>query len=168
MPNLSDDATMKPDLPIQPPPTGRQPYLRAASALLAVLPAALVLTAGGCRGVIEDLPLIYKMDINQGNVVDKDDLAMVREGMTKSQVLSILGSPAIADPFHQDRWDYVYTLAPRGGKMVDHRHLLLTFEGDRLATIEGNYLEILEVAEQAADEVEAEQHKREKEEKKEG
>jgi len=130
--------------------------------------AALGLAGAGCRGVIEDLPLIYKMDINQGNVIDKDALATIREGMTKSQVLSILGSPAIADPFHQDRWDYVYTLAPRGGKMVDHRHLLLTFEGDRLSQIEGNYLELLEIAEEAVTEVEAEQRQREKKEKKEG
>ena len=29
--------------------------------------------------------------------------------MSKQQVLTLLGSPSIADPFHHDRWDYTAT-----------------------------------------------------------
>ena len=51
---------------------------------------------------------VYRLNIAQGNVVKEEDLAQVEVGMTRSQVRFLLGTPMIADPFHQSRWDYVY------------------------------------------------------------
>ena len=79
----------------------------------------------------------YRIDIQQGNVVTQDMVAKLAPGMTRQQVRFVLGTPPIVDPFRRDRWDYVYYL-DKGGKVVEHRHLILLFEGDTLKRIEGD------------------------------
>ena len=54
-------------------------------------------------------PLVYRMDIQQGNMVDQEMLDRLKPGMTKKDVKFILGTPLLIDPFHADRWDYVYS-----------------------------------------------------------
>lgn len=104
----------------------------------------IFLSVAGCG------KLVYKQDIQQGNVLDKDDVAELSEGMTKRQVTILLGTPSITSPFHADRWDYMNSFARRGGK-PRKRVLTLHFEDDRLASIEGNYLEEEEIASEALD-----------------
>lgn len=135
-------------------------YIKRSALFIGILALSL---GSGCQSLISDLPLIHKQDILQGNVLDQEDLSQVKEGMTKRQILLLLGSPSVADPFHQDRWDYVYSLAPRGGK-VNKRILTLRFEGEELASIDGDYLDIIELAQKQADAVEEEQRRRDKEE----
>jgi len=77
----------------------------------------------------------YKIDVQQGNTFDRDDFSTLRVGMTQSQVMFLLGTPLIKDPFHQDRWDYVYSFQPGGGKLRT-QHLTLFFEGDTLKRID--------------------------------
>ncbi len=108
---------------------------------LSVCLMALILSACG---------LVYKTDIQQGNVLDGDDIERVELGMSKRQVLLLLGSPSIADPFHQDRWDYVATYAPRGENQT-LKQLRLTFQRDELTDITGDYLDGLTVAGDAAE-----------------
>jgi outer membrane protein assembly factor BamE len=79
----------------------------------------------------------YRMDIQQGNVVTQEMVAKLKPGMTRQQVRFVMGTPPIADAFHQDRWDYVYYLN-KGGQLVEHRRLILLFEGDTLKRIEGD------------------------------
>ena len=81
--------------------------------------------------------LVYKQDIQQGNSLKQEDVEQLEVGMTRRQVIVLLGTPAIQDPFHQDRWDYVYTFARRGKPITD-RSLTLNFDGDTLASIEGD------------------------------
>jgi outer membrane protein assembly factor BamE len=50
----------------------------------------------------------YKIDIQQGNVLTQDVVGQLKPGQTRDQVRFLLGSPVIADIFHQQRWDYVY------------------------------------------------------------
>jgi outer membrane protein assembly factor BamE len=59
--------------------------------------------------------------------------------MTKQQVQYLLGTPMLRDPFHTDRWDYVYTFTP-GGKPMRKHHLTLQFENDTLVIIDKNAL----------------------------
>lgn len=80
--------------------------------------------------------LIYKQNIQQGNAIEQDDLDELYEGMNKRQVLFVLGTPSIMDPFHQDRWDYVQTFSRRGSDMVQ-RTVTLHFENDLLTEIIG-------------------------------
>jgi len=80
--------------------------------------------------------LIYKQNIQQGNALEEEDLQQLYIGMNKRQVLFVLGSPSIQDPFEQQRWDYVQTYSRRGEPMVQ-RTVTLTFENDLLAGIIG-------------------------------
>ena len=96
--------------------------------LLIAMMAALILT-GGCK-------LIYKQNVQQGNAHEQEDLDQLEVGMTKKQVAYLLGTPAVKDPFHQDRWDYISMLSRRGGDPV-RRLVTLTFENDVLVTTDG-------------------------------
>ena len=72
---------------------------------VAIVTFALMLS--GCN-------IIYKQSIQQGNAIEEDALDQLAIGMNKRQVSLIMGTPAIHDPFHNDRWDYIYTFRPRG------------------------------------------------------
>ena len=93
---------------------------------------ALFLTA--CSPTVLITP--YRIDVQQGNVVTQEMLEKVKPGMTKSQVRFVLGTPLISDPFHTDRWDYVYRYI-QAGKLIEQRKLTAVFEGDKLKAIEG-------------------------------
>lgn len=94
--------------------------LRAAALVL------LVLILSACSW----LP-IYRLEINQGNYVTEDMVERLKLGMTRQQVRAALGTPLVADPFHADRWEYVYELR-RKGRVVEHRQLNVFFVDDRL------------------------------------
>lgn len=96
--------------------------------LTALVTAALL---GGCG-------IIYKVDVYQGSLLEKRNVDQLKPGLTKRQVYALLGTPSVSDPFHQSRWDYVATVSKRGGD-TDVKNLVLTFEGDQLASIEGDY-----------------------------
>lgn len=50
----------------------------------------------------------YRVDIQQGNVVTRDQLALIKPGMPREDVRDILGSPMLTDVFHANRWDFVF------------------------------------------------------------
>lgn len=77
----------------------------------------------------------YRIDIVQGNAITKEQAALVRPGLSRLQVRDILGTPLIADPFHGDRWDYIFTIR-RDGLPSQRRSVVVWFEGDALKTIE--------------------------------
>ncbi|MBX9961894.1 MAG: outer membrane protein assembly factor BamE [Burkholderiales bacterium] len=79
----------------------------------------------------------YKMDIQQGNVVTQEMVAKLRQGMTRSQVKFVMGTPLVSDPFHEDRWDYFYEFI-KAGKVKDKKRLTLVFDQDRLAKVLGD------------------------------
>lgn len=84
-----------------------------------------------------NFPWVYKIDIQQGNVISQDQLNKVKPGMTKKQVQFLMGTPLVQDPFHRDRWDYVYTMRPGGEKRTEKK-VTMYFEHDKLASIEGD------------------------------
>lgn len=98
--------------------------------LLPVVLAAL-LTAG-CG-------LVYRQPIYQGNLLEKSAVDQLQAGMDKQQVVLLLGTPAIADPYHQDRWDY--TASQRVGRVgaPKVKNFTVFFEGDKVARWEGDY-----------------------------
>lgn len=81
---------------------------------------------------------IYKLDIQQGNLFNKNLVDSLKPGMSKRQVTLVMGSPSIVSPFDQNRWDYVSTLRKGNGRMAT-KDLTLYFENDALAKIEGDY-----------------------------
>ena len=80
--------------------------------------------------------LVYKIDIQQGVVLEDETLARLRTGLSKRQVLSLLGTPPITDPFHAQRWDYVYSMV-KEGKLQERKRLSLFFDGETLSRIDG-------------------------------
>ena len=112
----------------------------APRARLALPALPLLLALAGCdslqrsdsfMGVITP----YRIDIVQGNAVTKEQMALVKPGLTRLQVRDILGTPLIADPFHANRWDYLFTLR-RPGTEVQRRSVIVTFDGDRVKAVE--------------------------------
>ena len=85
---------------------------------------------------IADWGLVHRIDIQQGNVIDQGMLNELQPGMTRRQVQFLIGSPMVADVFHQDRWDYIYRMQTGRGK-VEEQHVTLFFENDLLARISG-------------------------------
>ncbi|WP_133500108.1 outer membrane protein assembly factor BamE [Cognatilysobacter terrigena] len=98
--------------------------------LLPVLVAAL-LTAG-CG-------IVYHQPVYQGSLLEKSAVDQLQAGMDKQQVILLLGSPSVSDPFHQDRWDYTATQRTGRTGHVEKKNLTLYFDGDKLARWEGDY-----------------------------
>ncbi len=98
---------------------------------LAVIALLTLIPLSGCG-------MIYKLDVQQGNLFDQEQVETLKPGMTKRQVLLIMGSPSVVSPFDQSRWDYVSSIR-RGRGNMESKDLVLHFEGDALARIEGDY-----------------------------
>jgi outer membrane protein assembly factor BamE len=77
----------------------------------------------------------YRVEIVQGNVVTKEQAEAVKAGMTRAQVRDVLGSPLLTDVFHQNRWDYVFTIRRQGAE-PQNRHVIVMFEGDAMKSID--------------------------------
>jgi len=84
----------------------------------------------------------YKMEIRQGNFVTPEMRAQLKTGMTKRQVRYVVGTPMINDPFHLNRWDYVFRLE-QGGELVQQQGMTLYFEDDKLARIADGKLPVV-------------------------
>ena len=115
--------------------------------VLLVTPLAAVLVLGGCAGEekpdeyqrssLERLPFVYKMTVQQGNILTEEVVDQLQLGMTKRQVRYLLGTPLLTDFFHTDRWDYTYTIR-RGHQDMEIKTLTLHFEDDALVRFEGD------------------------------
>ena len=90
--------------------------------------AAAALALSGC---------IYKLDVQQGNVVTQDSVAKLKKGMTKSEVRNTLGTPLLMDPFHGNRWDYYFSTQERG-RIMDRTRFSVFFDNDRLVSVTGD------------------------------
>jgi len=94
----------------------------------------------GCGSLargLENSGVAYRIPIQQGNVLDQERVNQLQPGMAKRQVRHLMGTPMLVDPFHQDRWDYVYTFRPTRGD-TEERRVSLFFENDQRARIEGD------------------------------
>jgi outer membrane protein assembly factor BamE len=79
---------------------------------------------------------IYRMPVQQGNFLKDKELDQVQVGMTRTQVRYLLGTPMVADPFENTRWDYVYTYKQGVINKALRRHFIVHFEGDKVVKIE--------------------------------
>ena len=97
-----------------------------------VLVLSVALVTAGCG-------IVYRQPIYQGNLLEKSAVDQLQAGMSKQQVMLLLGTPSVADPFHHERWDYTATQRTGRVKKVEGKNLTLWFEGDTLAKWEGDY-----------------------------
>lgn len=77
----------------------------------------------------------YRIDVQQGNALEQESVEKLKLGLSRSQVRFLLGTPLLVDPFHNNRWDYVYNYR-KAGKLTEERRLVLFFDGDSLVRIE--------------------------------
>ena len=86
-----------------------------------------------------DFPGVYKISIPQGNIITQDMVDQLRPGMSKRQVVFVMGTPLVRDPYFQDRWDYVYNFQPGGGERGPER-LSIFFVDDQMVSFEGDFV----------------------------
>jgi len=106
--------------------------------------AFMALSVGGCslsQLKLPELkiPRVYKLSVQQGNVITQEMVDRLKPGMTRNQVEFVMGKPVLGDPFNDDQWVYIYTL-----EVPDYFNqvfkMVLAFEDDTLATISGDYI----------------------------
>jgi outer membrane protein assembly factor BamE len=101
---------------------------------LALLPLVL-LGACGSFGLPDIRP--HRIDVQQGNAIDQETVAKLKPGLNRAQVRFLMGTPLLTDPFHPERWDYVYTYY-KAGQLAEQKRVTLFFDGDILTRIESN------------------------------
>ena len=79
---------------------------------------------------------VYRIDIQQGNLLDDSLIEQVEVGMTRSQVQFLLGTPMINDSFHQNRWDYTYSLSSGRSSDIEKRWFIVFFQEDSVVRLE--------------------------------
>ena len=103
--------------------------------MLLIALAITCITACGAVG----FPGVYRIDVEQGNIVDQELADQLLPGMSKRQVRFILGTPLVEDPFNQNRWDYKYSRR-NGLEVLDEAVLTVLFEDDSLKEVRGDYI----------------------------
>lgn len=89
--------------------------------------AAIACLLGGC---------VYRIDVQQGNLLEEETIDQVEVGMSRSAVEFLLGTPMVADSFHKDRWDYPYYLKSGRSREIQRRWVIVYFQDDRVARVE--------------------------------
>lgn len=105
--------------------------------------AALVLATAFSLNACSSLPIpqfpgVYKIPIAQGNIITQEMIDKLEPGMTRRQVIFVMGTPLVRDPYHQDRWDYVFNFQPGGGERGQER-VTLYFENEVLSHLTGDF-----------------------------
>ena len=98
--------------------------MRKSLSLIVTLTALLL--ASGC---------VYQAALSQGNLLDQEDVDQIEVGMTRGQIRFLLGTPMIDDPFHENRWDYVYFLRIGRDKAIFKRWVSVFFEGENVSEV---------------------------------
>ncbi len=99
-----------------------------------LFPALLILCLGACGMV--GFPGVYRIDVEQGNIVTQEQLDQLKPGMSRRQVRFLLGTPLVEDTFNPDRWDYNYSKR-NGLEILADSKLTLVFDGDNLVDVRG-------------------------------
>lgn len=95
----------------------------------------LTILMAGCA-----FPGVYKINVQQGNIMTEEDLSSLSEGMTRSQVRSVLGTPMVTNPVDNDSDYYIYTFQ-RGGGEIREQKVVIHFEEGRFSHYESDLLE---------------------------
>lgn len=82
---------------------------------------------------------VYTLNIQQGNILDQKDIDKLRHGLTKNQVVFVLGNPVVDDSFSDDHWIYLYTFSNRMTGVDTTKRLDLDFIEDKLVKAKGDF-----------------------------
>jgi outer membrane protein assembly factor BamE len=87
----------------------------------------LLALAAGC---------LYRVPVQQGNVLERDKIAQLQTGMTRTQVMYLLGTPMVPDGFNNDRWDYYDYFDSGRGPAREVRRITVWFNEDKVERID--------------------------------
>ena len=109
--------------------------------IIGLIPAVLLLSS--CTWVPDlsgiGLPRVHKIDVQQGNVIEQDQINQLRPGMNKEQIIFVMGTPMLGNPFHSNRWDYLYRFKPGYGAVETKQATLYFNETGKLVNIQGSF-----------------------------
>jgi outer membrane protein assembly factor BamE len=77
----------------------------------------------------------HRVEVRQGNYLTAEVVEQLEVGMTREQVMYLLGTPVVSSPFHADRWDYVYS-RERHRFPDEYAYLIVWFDGDVVERVE--------------------------------
>ncbi len=100
----------------------------------------ILLILSGCAAIEDGRikpPLVYRIDIQQGNVIEQSMVNKLKVGMDEKQVRFILGTPLLIDPFHPERWEYLYYYQ-ESTKKPEQRHITVFFKDKKLSHLAGD------------------------------
>lgn len=103
--------------------------IRLSITALAIV--ALLLTSGCSRNLFS----IHRIDIEQGNILEPEAIAELEKGMTREQVVALLGHPVMTPALNPERWEYVY-YRKLPDKPAEQKTIVIRFDQGRVATIE--------------------------------
>ncbi len=93
--------------------------------------ACLLVSLAACSSL--EFPGVYRLPIDQGNIITQEMVDQLKIGMTRSQVEYVMGTPLVRDTFNPDRWDYVYTLDDRNNDKTERHQLTVKFVDGKLS-----------------------------------
>lgn len=102
--------------------------------ILNIIVLCLAVIVTGCTRFV---PVVYKIDVEQGNIITQKDVNKIKVGMSRKQIRYALGTPLIADSFHKARWDYIFT-SKKGYKKPTRKQISIHFKNDVVTKIEGD------------------------------
>jgi outer membrane protein assembly factor BamE len=120
--------------------------MRRSRLLLIAASSALITACTYKPGFINE----YKIDIQQGNVLTQEMVSQLKPGQTRDQVRFLLGTPLVADVFHQQRWDYVYSYRNGQTGKVESRKFTTFFDNEGCLERVGGDVVVGEAAELTA------------------
>jgi len=89
------------------------------------------------------LPDAHRQSVVQGNEIKQKTLNKIHIGMKKSEITPLIGNPTLKDPFHANRWDYIFRIVP-GRNTAKQSRLTLYFKADELIKIDDSEYKELE------------------------
>ena len=101
-----------------------------------ILITSSTLFLSGCSS-LDEFSLVYQPDTQQGNIVDQEMVNQLKTGMSKRQVRFIMGTPLLIDVFHQERWDYYFSMK-KSRTPIEKQLVSLYFISGRLAAVKGD------------------------------
>lgn len=106
--------------------------------LARLLICSLLLMAASCSLSRISIPRVFKITIQQGNLISQEMIDQLKPGMTRTQVAFVMGEPVARNTFNEDRWDYIYTVVVPG-VYSDEKRMSLYFENEVLAYFTGDF-----------------------------
>ena len=74
---------------------------------------------------------LYRVTVTQGTVFNQEDIDKLQVGMSKDQVIFILGNPTFENFFEPDVWNYFYQVA-KGDEILVENKIKVHFDANGL------------------------------------